>query len=140
LIFEGGERIMTLSPEKSPKSDATDEIDYDSILFDERIMDPVLRSRENSQRSFRIRRAHKEARVRLAIEDTVKQHKGYKTLFYGLKQNHERNVAVIHPLMYLLRRVVYALVIVFMDEITVWPVVIVMVSTLIMLAYALSEH
>jgi len=85
-------------------------------------------------------RAHREARNRLKIEDTVPERQGYKTLFYGLKQNHERNVAVIHPLMFLLRRVIYAFVIVFMDEISVWPVMIVMVCTLVMLAYALLEY
>lgn len=64
----------------------------------------------------------------------------YKTLHYGLKRNHERSVAVVHPLMYLIRRVTYALVIVFMDEIMVFGVLIVLVQCLLMLAYALAEH
>ena len=38
----------------------------------------------------------------------------YRTLFYGLKKNHPHNVAVAHPLSFLLRRVLYSLVIVFM--------------------------
>ena len=42
--------------------------------------------------------------------------KRYRTLHYGLKRNHERNVAIVHPLMFILRRVIYALVIVFMEE------------------------
>lgn len=46
----------------------------------------------------------------------------------------------MHPLMFLLRRVIYALVIVFMDDIMLWGVLIVMASCLIMLAYALSEN
>ena len=61
----------------------------------------------------------------------------YRTLHYGLKRNHERNVAVVHPLMFILRRVVYALVIVFMEELMVFGVLVVMASCLIMLAYAL---
>ena len=36
----------------------------------------------------------------------------YQTLFYGLKVNHPHNVAVVHPLSFLLRRIVYSLVIV----------------------------
>lgn len=64
----------------------------------------------------------------------------YKTLYYGLKRNHQRNVAVIHPLMFLLRRIIFALVIVFMDTIPIWGVLIFMYSTLIMLAYTLSEQ
>ena len=42
--------------------------------------------------------------------------------------------------MFLLRRIIYAFVIVFMNEISVWPVIIVMVCTLVMLAYALLEY
>ena len=41
--------------------------------------------------------------------------------------------------MYFLRRIIYALVIVFMDEIPIWGVVITMVCCLLMLAYALHE-
>lgn len=81
----------------------------------------------------------REARRRLKFEDTVKPSQSHKTLYYGLKMNHERNVAVMHPLMFLLRRVIYALVIVFMDEIMVWGVFIVMACCLCMLAYALTE-
>ena len=80
-----------------------------------------------------------EAKRRLLLEDTVKPAKGYKTLFYGLKRNHERNVAIVHPLMFLLRRVIYAIVIVFMGETMLFPVLIVMSCCLAMLAYALLE-
>lgn len=82
---------------------------------------------------------HREARRRLKLEDATQPYSGYKTLFYGLKKGHERNVAIVHPLMYFLRRIIYALVIVFMDEIPIWGVVITMVCCLIMLAYALHE-
>ena len=46
----------------------------------------------------------------------------------------------MHPLMFIMRRVIYALVIVFMDKVMIWGVIIVMICCLIMLAYALSEH
>ena len=45
----------------------------------------------------------------------------------------------MHPMMYLLRRIVYALVIVFMSETMFFGVIIVMLSCLAMLAYALHE-
>lgn len=45
----------------------------------------------------------------------------------------------MHPLMFMLRRVIYALVIVFMDKIMIFGVFIVMGCCLIMLAYALTE-
>jgi cobalamin biosynthesis protein CobD/CbiB len=40
----------------------------------------------------------------------------YKTLFYGLKKNHHHNVAIVHPLSFLLRRIIYATVITFTTE------------------------
>ena len=40
----------------------------------------------------------------------------YKTLFYGLKKNHPHNVAIVHPLLFLLRRIIYAIVIVLTTE------------------------
>ena len=76
--------------------------------------------------------------MKVAERMTTPQH--YRTLFFGLKRNHERNVAVVHPLMFLLRRIIYALIIVFMDEIMINAVLLVMFSSLIMLAYALTEH
>ena len=38
----------------------------------------------------------------------------YRTLFYGLKQNHPHNVALTHVFIFVLRRVLFALVIVCM--------------------------
>ena len=63
----------------------------------------------------------------------------FKTLYYGLKVNHERNVAVIHPLMFMLRRIIYALVIVYMDRIHIFCVLVFILSTMVMLAYVLTE-
>ena len=42
--------------------------------------------------------------------------------------------------MFMLRRIVYALVIVYMDQVHTWGVLIFMLSTLVMLAYVLSEN
>jgi len=73
----------------------------------------------------------------VARHTTVSQR--YRTLFYGLRANEARASAVVHPLMFLTRRVIYAVVIVCMDEIPVWGVFIVMACCLSMLAYALTE-
>ena len=80
------------------------------------------------------------AKMQIMLADSVKEPQRYKTLYYGLKRNHPHNVAVIHPLMFLTRRIIYALVIVFMDQVPFWGVIIFMYMTLIMLAYALSEQ
>ena len=45
----------------------------------------------------------------------------------------------MHPLMFVLRRIIYAITIIFMAQEMVFGVVIVMISCLITLAYALSE-
>ena len=82
---------------------------------------------------------HSEAHLRVKVADRVKANQSYRTLFYGLKPNQERSSAVIHPLMFLLRRVIYALVIVFLAETYLWGVFVVMFSCLCMLAFALTE-
>ena len=53
-------------------------------------------------------------RVKLSEQVTLRQ--SYRTLFYGLNKNHPHNVAIVHPLSFLLRRIIYAIVIVFTTE------------------------
>ena len=36
----------------------------------------------------------------------------YSTIFYGLKRNHPLNASVVHPLLFLLRRILFAIIIV----------------------------
>ena len=83
--------------------------------------------------------AKREAHIRVKFAERMKTPQQYRTLFFGLKHNHERNVAIIHPLMFLLRRIIYALVIVFMDEVMYYGVFVVMLSCLTMLAFACTE-
>ena len=54
------------------------------------------------------------ARRRIELQEKVTIPKSYSTLFFGLKLNHPHNVAVAHPLAFVLRRILYAVVIVFM--------------------------
>ena len=58
--------------------------------------------------------AKKEAKRRLLLEDLVVAKPFIKTLFSGLKLGHEDNVAVVHPFMYIMRRVFLAMAIVLM--------------------------
>ena len=64
----------------------------------------------------------------------------YKTIYYGLKRNSPHNVALIHPLMFMMRRILFAVCIVFLDEVEVLSSVIFMYMTLTMLAYVLTEQ
>ena len=53
-------------------------------------------------------------RVKLEEEVDKKIRPSFRTLFYGLKRNHPHNVAILHPLAFILRRVLYSIIIVFM--------------------------
>ena len=63
----------------------------------------------------------------------------YKTLFEGLKLNHPRNVAVVHPLLFLVRRAIFACMIVFMPNVPVLTCATLMVTCLAMLLLTLME-
>ena len=55
---------------------------------------------------------------RLRLEDEVDRtlRPYYKTLFVGLKLNHPQNVAIIHPILFVLRRIFYSACIVFLSD------------------------
>ena len=71
--------------------------------------------------------------------DLVRKPIRHKTLYYGLKLNHAKNVAIVHPLMFTLRRIFYALTIVLIPTLPLLGVWIMLVGTLLMLAYVLTE-
>lgn len=100
-----------------------------------------LRMKSNKDKQLRMR-SEMEDRAKLSVEmaEAVKTPKRYKTLYYGLKLNHPRNAAVVHPLMYMLRRIIFAFIIVYMDQVKFWNVILFMNCTLVMLAYGLAEH
>ena len=61
-------------------------------------------------------KAAAEAKLRLEIEDLIDPSPAYKTLFRGLKLGHPENVALVQPLLYMARRVFFAIAIVFMQN------------------------
>ena len=54
------------------------------------------------------------AEIRVQLEGSVQVSQYYRTLYYGLKMNQVHYAAVVHSLAFVLRRVLYSLVIVFM--------------------------
>ena len=80
-----------------------------------------------------------KAKEIVAGTDLVNQPIRHKTLYYGLKLNHPRNVAIVHPLMFTLRRVFYALSIVLIATLPLLGVWIMLAGTLVMLSYVLTE-
>ena len=96
-------------------------------------------------REVELKRQHEEivarnAREMVAGAYLITKSKRFKTLFYGLKLNQPRNSALVHPLMYTVRRVIYALAIVLLAHHSLFGVWILTVSTLLMLVYALNEE
>ena len=78
--------------------------------------------------------------MKLKLQDEVKVNSAYETLFYGLKSNHEHNVAVIHPLFFILRRVLYSVVIIFMvGENVIFGAMLLLLSTLAMIVFVATE-
>ena len=62
------------------------------------------------------RRMRAEAKYRLKLEDSLQINRRYETIFSGLKLNTEHNSAVTQPLGFLVRRLIFAAVIVYMPS------------------------
>ena len=62
----------------------------------------------------RLKEIEKEALKRIELASSVNVSSAYQTLFYGLRRNHEHNMAVIHPISFVLRRVIFAIAIMHM--------------------------
>ena len=75
----------------------------------------------------------------VAGESLIRLNPRYKTIFSGLKLNHPRNVAIIHPLMFLVRRVVYILAILLYYKRDLTGILMFHSCTLVMLGYAILE-
>ena len=84
---------------------------------------------------------HREARLRIKLEDRVRLNPVFRTLFYGLKRNHPHNGAVIHPLAYLIRRILFACAIVFLAHANVgqFGAIALLLTALFMLCFAAAE-
>lgn len=79
-------------------------------------------------------------RLNLADEKIPSSQCRYSTLWLGLKTNHERNVALAHPTTFLMRRVIFALLVTAMSPFMLTSVLTFMAMTLFVLAFALYEH
>lgn len=75
-------------------------------------------------------------------EKTIPVPNRYKTLFLGLKLNHPKNATIVHPILFLVRRLIFAMTIVFMRSLSssLWCLLVTMAHTLLMLAYTWNER
>ena len=83
-----------------------------------------------------------EARRRVELEELVEVSSAYRTLFYGLRRNHEHNMAVVHPILFIMRRILYAIAIVYMqgESLPLFAALILLVTCLVMLGTIVMER
>ena len=67
-----------------------------------------------NRKSMIIRDSARRVEMQTEVEKNLRP--SYRTLFYGLKVNHPHNVAILHPLAFILRRILYSMVIVLMSR------------------------
>jgi len=58
-----------------------------------------------------------EAQLKVQLESLVRVSAHYRTLFTGLKKNHQHSAAVVYPVIFLIRRIVYAAIVLFLVHI-----------------------
>lgn len=64
----------------------------------------------------------------------------YETLFTGLKKNHPHQVALLHPLFFLLRRIIYAAIIIFLYRWPLFSAVALIYLTLLCAGFVINYH
>ena len=97
------------------------------------------RTKELEEKKKHEKILRQSAKEMIAGAELIKKSDRSMTLYYGLRLNHPRNVALIHPIMFVVRRIVYALSIVLLENYTLYGVWILMLGTLLMLTFAVTE-
>ena len=54
------------------------------------------------------------AKIRVELESEVEINPAYRTLYYGLRMNHVHHASTIYPILFIMRRILYSLIIVYM--------------------------
>ena len=80
-----------------------------------------------------------DAQIRLKLESLARPSDRYRTLFYGLKRNHPHSAAVVHPLIFLIRRIVYSAIVLFMIKLSMVGAYILALICLGMIAFIIVE-
>ena len=55
-----------------------------------------------------------EAKLRIALESVAKINPRYKTLFNGLRIDHPHKAYILHPIAFLMRRMIFSVIVIFM--------------------------
>lgn len=79
------------------------------------------------------------ARCKLSIEAEIKLNPRFATLCDGLKKNHAHAVALVYPMIYLLRRVLFTCLVLYMQQYAYTSIHILIATSLAMITFALTE-
>ena len=82
----------------------------------------------------------KEVQLKLKLEDLVDVNPRYQTIFEGLKLNTAHNSAVMQPLAFMLRRILYAALIVFIPHLPQVATIALISACVLMLAFSVNER
>ena len=82
----------------------------------------------------------KEAKLRLQIEDSINVNGRVKTLFQGLKLNQPHNSSVTYLFAFMLRRLIYALAIVFLTHMPQIAILLILSLSVAILAFIWVEN
>lgn len=96
-------------------------------------------STEQDPAEILAKRMTSEAKLRLSIEDSVQVSTRYATLFSGLKLNTAHNSAVLEPLVFLIRRFLYAMVIVLLGHKPQVALMLLIALSVLVLAFTIAE-
>lgn len=102
-LFEGGEQTLTT------ERGLTTERAMITVNFNNQ-------EKEQDERSMALMEIKRDANLIVQLEDHVELNQRYKTVFSGLKLNTAHNSAIVEPVIFMLRRLIYAALIVFMPH------------------------
>lgn len=81
----------------------------------------------------------REAELRLKLESLVQLNERYKTLFDSLKLNTAHNSAILEPFLFMLRRMIYSALIIFMPHLPQIATSLLLIACLVIMAFTLIE-
>lgn len=123
-MYEGGEEVLTTER---------------NLQTDRGMITAQDNAPEEDDGTASMARFRKEVQLRLKLEDLVDVSQRYETIFDGLKLNTAHNSAVMQPLTFMVRRIIYAALIVFIPHMPQVATIALISMCVLMLAFSLNE-
>ena len=79
------------------------------------------------------------AKIKSRLSDDIVVASSYATLFSGLKKNHPRKVAIVNPLVYMIRRVLFTATVIYFVSQPLFTLLAFLGISLVVLAYSCHE-